>query len=27
VLDVLGVEFEGTRIERRRLLFTAESLQ
>jgi hypothetical protein len=27
VLDVLGIEFEGTRIERSRLLFTAESLQ
>ena len=27
VLDVLGIEFEGTRIERSRLLFTAETLQ
>ena len=27
VLDVLGIEFEGTRIERSRLRFTAESLQ
>ncbi|MCJ7434788.1 MAG: TIGR03936 family radical SAM-associated protein [Anaerolineales bacterium] len=27
VLDVVGIEFEGTRIERSRLLFTAESLQ
>jgi radical SAM-linked protein len=27
VLDVLGIEFEGTRIERSRLLFTVESLQ
>ena len=27
VLDVLGIEFEGTRIERSRLLFTAELLQ
>ena len=27
VLDVLGIEFEGTQIERSRLLFTAESLQ
>ena len=27
VLDELGIESEGTRIERSRLLFTAESLQ
>ncbi len=27
VLDVLGINFEGTRIERSRLLFTVESLQ
>jgi radical SAM-linked protein len=27
VLDVLGIKFDGTRIERSRLLFTAESVQ